>query len=363
MIGGQLEQILKSHKILICVGSGGVGKTTLSAALGVRAAQLGLKVLVMTIDPSKRLKVALGIADDTFACTKIPNQNYPGELYATLLDAQTIFNDFISGASGQSVAANNLFKNKLYQQLSTTLSGSQEFTALLQLSKISYQDEYDLIILDTPPAQHAIDFLEAPDKIGALFEDSIVRWFVGADEVGIIRKIISTGTKTVLMALEKITGSRFIQELNDFFKSIQSVQGKISEKTDLVRKILLRQSTGFLLVTGFDEAKLREAEQLYDFLNESQFHMLGIVINRAFPKWILDKNRPVEPKITLECQKWLTYHAQREEIFNQFSKKWSKKLPVVRIPDFNEDVFGIDGLGVVANEVDIAFGRTDAVEL
>ncbi|MCB0350250.1 MAG: ArsA family ATPase [Bdellovibrionales bacterium] len=358
-----LEEIIEKHKILICVGSGGVGKTTLSAALGVRAAQLGKKVLVMTIDPSKRLKIALGVGDEQSQGVKISKQRYAGELHVAILDAQTIFDEFITSAAGDSEEAKALLNNMLYQQLSTTLSGSQEFTSLLQLSKISTQDEYDLLVLDTPPAQHAVDFLEAPGKIGALFEEQIVRWFVGSDQVGFIRKVISAGTKTVFSLLEKITGSRFIHELNGFFRSIRSIQNKISEKTSLVQKILLDSSTGFLLVTGFDEAKLREAEQLNLYLEDKRYHMLGVVINRAFPKWFLNKISPQEPKVAEEYNKWVNYQQQREGIFKSFSSKWRKDIPVARVPDFNADVYGLDGIEVVANELDCAFITNHTNEL
>ena len=149
------------------MGSGGVGKTTLSASFAVAAAKMGRRVLVMTIDPSRRLKVALGIESRGSATiTRVPNQNYQGEIFALLLDAESIFREFITSSSTDATVAGRLLKNRLYKELSTTLSGSQEFTSLLQLSKIATDERFDLIILDTPPAQHAIDFLEAPGPRG-----------------------------------------------------------------------------------------------------------------------------------------------------------------------------------------------------
>lgn len=357
----QIDTILKGHRVLICVGSGGVGKTTISAALGHQAAQLGLRVLVMTIDPSRRLRDALGLTGEFAREVLVPGQQSTGELRATLLNAEEIFSDFIKRTALNKNLAERLLKNRLYKQLSTTLSGSQEFTSLLQLSEIVNKKEYDLVILDTPPAQHAVDFLEAPIKINSLFQESIVKWFVGDEEaVGFVQKIISRGTQTVLRALESMTGSLFMTELNDFFSSVRSVQQKIAEKTQAVQNILHDKSTGFLLVTGFDTIKLKEAETLNTYLEKQSYHLVATIINRAYPTWVdfaeADVKNLIGPdKIKREYMKWRDYHIEREKIFSAFTDKWQQKLPVVQIPDLNQDVYGLQGLGVVSNEIHKAF--------
>src|SRR5688500_18511236 len=146
-----IQNIFTENKVIICVGSGGVGKTTISATLGLLAARQGLRVLVMTIDPSQRLKVALQLNDTDTTIKRISLPGFKGELHALLLDAEKIFFDFVSGgarknSAHKNIGAERLFKNRLYQQLSTTLSGSQEFTSLLQLSKIVNTAEFDLVI-------------------------------------------------------------------------------------------------------------------------------------------------------------------------------------------------------------------------
>ncbi|MEK6554327.1 MAG: ArsA-related P-loop ATPase, partial [Bdellovibrionota bacterium] len=259
-----------------------MGKTTLSASLGVLAARRGLKVLVMTIDPSLRLREALGLAETTSRIVKVPNQNYKGRLDASLLVSEEIFEDFIRKAAKHPGLADKLVRNRLFQLLSTTLNGSQEFTALLQLTRIVESKDYDLVILDTPPAQHAVDFLQAPQKLEALFQEGIVRWFLGdIENVSLIRRMVSKGTRTVLSVLEKITGSKFMNELSDFFSSIQTVQEQILVKTSEVQEILKSTDTGFLLVTGFDEVKLQEAEDLNVYITQRNFKLAGVIINRA----------------------------------------------------------------------------------
>lgn len=359
MSGLTIDQIMGSHKIIICVGSGGVGKTTLSASLGVWAAQRGRRVLVMTIDPSMRLKEALGLVGESHRPVEVPGQSYKGALHAQVLNAEEIFREFILGSSSDPAKTNRLLSNRLYQQLSTTLSGSQEFTSLLRLSKIVNEDRYDLIILDTPPAQHAVDFLEAPEKISALFQEGVVRWFIGGEEVGFFRKMVSQGTRTVLSVLEKITGSRFMSELNDFFSSVKSVQGQIEEKMSQVKKLLGLPTTGFFLVTGFDAAKLREAEVLNGYLQGRGHHLVAALINRAYPKWAVGHEKPHHPELEKEYQVWAKWNKARETLFIEFAQKWSKKLPVVRIPDLNKEVSGLRGLEVVSNEMDLSFRYLD----
>lgn len=341
---------------MICVGSGGVGKTTLSASLGICAAQLGLKTLVMTIDPSRRLKVALGVDSSTVKPVRVPGQKYSGELWACLLNAEEIFRDFIINSSTNPELAQQLLKNRLYQQLSTTLSGSQEFTSLLQLTKITQEQNYDLIILDTPPAQHAIDFLEAPEKIRALFQDRVVRWFVGEEEgSSFIQKIIARSTHIVLSALERITGSTFMKELNHFFATVRTVQAKISERTEIVQEILHAESTGFLLVTGFDEAKLREAEALFGYLDSNKYHLRGAFINRAFVPALRPLPAATEPKLVAEYAQWATFYQSREVFFQDFTEKWQARVPVVRLPELSQDTSGLDGLEVFAHEMGSAY--------
>ena len=170
-------------KTLICIGTGGVGKTTMAASLGVGFAQSGKKVLVLTIDPAKRLAQALGLKPDGHLHqVKLPKSTSqkPGELWSCVIDHQKAFEEFIrEGARGLAADAevSRLLKNKLYLQLSGRLSGSQEFTSLITLYRHVASQKFDLVILDTPPAQHTWSFLKAPEKIAQLFNDGVTKWF------------------------------------------------------------------------------------------------------------------------------------------------------------------------------------------
>ncbi len=170
-----MKDLLLQHRVIVCTGSGGVGKTTLSAALGVLAARLGKRVLVLTIDPARRLATTLGI-DADIPEARVPGQNYSGVLHAGMIDQQRIFADFIRRYAPQQATIDALFNNALYQQLSTTLSGSQEFTSLAKLVEACESGHYDLVILDTPPAAHAVDFLHAPQKLNAVFDSDVHKY-------------------------------------------------------------------------------------------------------------------------------------------------------------------------------------------
>lgn len=356
-----LAEFFQEKKVIVCVGSGGVGKTTLSASLGVLAAQKGLKVLVLTIDPSLRLKEALGLKTLTSQAVRVPGQNYRGQLDAALLVSDEIFERFIRSSSTNKDLAERLVKNRLYRLLSTTLSGSQEFTALIHLLDATESQNYDLVILDTPPAQHAIDFLLAPTKLQALFQDKVVGWFLEpAENSGFLKKIISRGTKTALTILEKLTGSLFMSELNDFFTSVKSVQDKILLKIDSVEKLLRDKKTSFLLVSVFDEIKLREALALKDFLQTENLSLGAVILNRYLPE-IFEADLSINSDsyaaaeelrhFTQLVMKYNLYNKSKIEVLNRFLKNWQIDIPVFKISDFNVDMVGIQSLEKVANEV------------
>lgn len=341
---------LSEFKTLICVGSGGVGKTSTSAALATMAAQKGLRVLVMTIDPSKRLKTSLGLEDTNGEIVEV-NYKSSGKLFACILNAEKIFEEFIVSSAAKPSQAERLLKNRLYQQLSTTLSGSQEFTSLLQLAKVLESDEYDLVILDTPPAQHAIEFLEAPGKLQKLFQESVIKWFVGEEHVGVIRRLISKSTKIVLSALERVTGNQFMQELSDFFESVQSLQGNINFKTQKVQELLVSDDTGFILVTNFDEVKLKEARDMGDFLQNRKFKLVLNIINRAFPLWYELNRQSDHHAEELETKSWQKYYQDKAKLYDRILTDQSHIQQNIQLADHSIDMSGLDAIEVLANEI------------
>ncbi|WP_413585696.1 ArsA family ATPase [Bdellovibrio sp. HCB274] len=342
-------QLLKDTKVLVCVGSGGVGKTTVAAAVGVLAAKEGKKVLVLTIDPAKRLAQTLGI-EGTNDITKVPGQNFKGELYASVIDHKKTFDEFVERAAQKSEAVRRIFENSLYKQLSTSLSGSQEFTSLEKLYSVYESGKFDLIILDTPPTKHALDFLKAPQKLATLFSEGVAKWFRDPEgkKSGIFGHLIQAGTRQVLKVLETLTGSQFIRELGDFFINIEQWQGKLLQRTTEVQRMLVAPTTRFFLVTSFDQAKLKEAEFFSREIRKGGYNLDTVILNRVFPHWLdlrvgYEGGTAEQGLVDLYMQ-MKTYYNHRDAIYRQFEKKMSRDARVLRIPDLVKDVSDLSGL-------------------
>lgn len=292
-------KVAPQTKTLICIGTGGVGKTTLAASIAVGLAQAGQKILVLTIDPSQRLAQTLGIkTDGELHQVKLPNPGQ-GQLWAGVINHQKAFDFFIRQAAGKTGSeVESLLKNRLYLQLSGRLSGSQDFTSLVTLYRYVASEEYDLVILDTPPSQHTWNFLRAPEKISNLFHEGIASWFRNMDgeKTGVFKKIINLGTTQVLKALETLTGSQFIKELAAFFKAIQSWQGHLEEYVMNCHRILTSPNTEFLMVTTLDPSRLHEAQKLSREIRTQGYKLTTLVINRV-PEWTKIKSNNSSKRI------------------------------------------------------------------
>lgn len=279
-------KIAKATKTLICIGTGGVGKTTLAASLGVGFANEGKKVLVLTIDPSQRLAQALGIKmDGELHQVRVSGK---GQLWSCVINHQTTFEYFIRAGSNQNnEAVDQLLKNRLYQQLSGRLSGSQDFTSLVSLYRYVSSEDYDLVILDTPPSQHTWNFLRAPEKISNLFNEGIAKWFrdIDGEKTGVFKKILNLGTAQVLKALETLTGSQFIKELSAFFQAIQKWQKPLENYVMNCHRLLTSSATEFVLVTALDPSRLAEAQKLSREIKTQGYQLTSLIINRV-PIWL-----------------------------------------------------------------------------
>lgn len=349
------EFLLKS-KVIVCVGSGGVGKTTVASALALRAAQLGRRVLVLTVDPSKRLKTTMGLDNEDQAIVSHPS--IAGQLSAAVIDAKKTFDQFVLGSSVSPELAQKILNNKLYIQLSTTLSGSQEFTALEKLYSSFESGLYDLIVLDTPPTKHAIDFLESPQKLSGIFNEKIAKWMRDPKEggQGFLTGLMQTGTRQVLKALEALTGSEFMTELADFFKNIQQWQGRLEKRIADVHSLLVSPTTHFILVTSFDEAKLKEGEFFSKQIRQAGYKLSAVLINRAYPKG-LDLHEKMSVSNDLEAlyvqyQKMLE---EKEKIYQSFSIRMHSSAnesgDVLKIPELLENISDLGGVVEMAKNI------------
>lgn len=347
------RESLSPYNVIISTGTGGVGKTTVSAGMGAMLAAQGKKVLVLTIDPAQRLAQALGLGTDISESVRVHIQG-SGELYASMIDAQGIFDRFVDRFSPSSQVAQKLKANRLYRQLVTALTGSQEFTSMERLLLEYESGKYDVIILDTPPSQNAIDFFKAPQRITALFDQAITKWFIkGATGVGFLTKIVSKGTQAALSALERITGSEFIGELSDFFEQMSFLQAQVRERSQKVKTLMEQATTGFILVTGSDPQKQIESAQFLKTLSERNLKIHSVIVNRAYPKWLGEGEQ-----MALSSTPLARFYNQAKTFYrsqNQLIEKFKKQLwpiPVLQIPEGFKSLNGLEDIVELANELE-----------
>lgn len=338
-------------KIIICMGTGGVGKTTISASIAFSKASEGNKVLVITMDPSHRLATSLGVTKDGES-HKINLNNANGEIWASVINHKKTFDAFLTKAAKKNVDISKILTNPLYQKLSTTLSGSQEFTAIERLLSEVESQNYDYIVLDTPPSQNAFDFLKAPQKLSMLFNDKIAQWFRGIDgDQGFLKRIMHQGTLQVLKVLEIITGAKFISQLKDFFIQINSWQDKLNQRTSSLEMILKGSQTQFVIVGHSDEYKIRDSISLIRQLENEGYPVSHIVINKMYPHWLENGQKfqnELNSKMYLDF--YNHFENQRNKVIEKI-KLENLKLDKLFLPEYENEVFQLDDLILFSNEL------------
>ena len=289
-----LERLLRNKQIIVCCGSGGVGKTTVSAALGVQAALLGKNVLTLTVDPARRLADSLGLSELGNQETLVPKERFlqhgrepQGSLHAMMLDTKRTFDELIERYAPSEDVARNIMHNQFYQHLSSAMTGSHEYLAMEKLYQIHLEGRYDLIVLDTPPTKHALDFLEAPSRVRAFFDRSVIQWFVKPylTMSRLSLNLFNRTASTVLRLVERFTGAEFLQDVSDFVTGLADSFDIFRSRAEEVTRVLKGKQTTFLLVTAADRNALEEAAYFHDRIQEAALPFGGIIANRfhAFP--------------------------------------------------------------------------------
>lgn len=339
---------LSNYKVIVCAGTGGVGKTSVSAALGMAAAYAGKKVLVLTIDPAKRLKTALGLDElNHVDLVNLKLENCKGILDAGVVNPKKVFDEFVKKSSPDESSAKLLLDNLLYQKLSLGLQGSQEFTSLERFYSAYESGDYDLIILDTPPSQHAVDFLEAPARLAKLFDESVLKFFVSESEskFKVLNRVVRSGTKKVFGLLEKLTGKQFVDEIFNFFVSMKQIRPALVKRNKEIDKLLHDKHLGFLLVTAYDEKKIDQAIDFHKRLKQSGFNFAGLVMNRCFPdQESLRADQSSTEKFEY-FKKLKDYYNKEELAYSKILKEMGGETLNIRI---KESVGGADALSMIS---------------
>lgn len=349
-----MKEILDSAKVIVCVGTGGVGKTTIAAGLAALLARRGQRVLVLTVDPSRRLKQTLGLAESGVVTrVDLPDlKGGKGELWGVVMNPQKTFDDFVLRGAGNSEKAKKLLSNKLYQQLSTTLAGSQEFTALENLLDADQDGRYDVIVLDTPPAQHAQEFLQAPQKLAAIFNEGIAKWFRGpSGKAGFLSGLMQAGTKQALKILESLTGAEFMGQLAEFFSYIHAWQERLEARAIEAHRVLVRPDTHFLLITAFDESKFIEGENFAREIRKGGYRLSAMIVNRAHPLWVRENLTPLSPPWSTWREEWARYFEQRRTKVSQLKDRVRGSFVVLEVPEQKKDISNPSEVAAFATEL------------
>lgn len=286
-----IAEILESGRLIVCGGPGGVGKTTTAAALGLRAASLGRKVIVITIDPAKRLANSLGLE----ALTNDPSRidvdavggDDEGELWAMMLDQEKTFDEMVNRHAPDRGALERSKDNNIYQLLSSALHGMQEYAALDKLHDLYTGGYFDLVVLDTPPTTNALDFLNAPERVSNFFDRRVMKWFLPDDSQssGWFSSLFNPAGSMVLKLLSKLLGEQFVDELIEFFDTFHYLHDTLKERGDMIEYILRDPRTHFLLVTSADPRRIDEVFQFHEKLETLDQEARAFIVNRVTPQF------------------------------------------------------------------------------
>jgi anion-transporting ArsA/GET3 family ATPase len=291
------EQLLAAKEIVVFCGSGGVGKTSVaaSAALGA-ATRLGGKVLVLTIDPARRLATALGLERLGNVAHPVPADALKaagieprGELWAAMLDTKQSWDDLVLSHAKDEETAYRILENRLYHNITARFVQSHDYIAMERLYEVHASGDYDLIIIDTPPTRNAIDFLEAPKRMAEFFGGRLLRWLTLPYRVGGRRgtRVLNVASKPFYTMADRILGSKFLEDIAEFFMSFQTMYDGFVERAHAVERLLHDRRTTFAVVTTLEAAPLHEAERFCAELRHRDFHLGALVLNKTLPDYLL----------------------------------------------------------------------------
>jgi anion-transporting ArsA/GET3 family ATPase len=267
-------------RIVVCCGAGGVGKTTTSAALALAAAEAGRTVVVLTIDPARRLAQSLGLVELDNEPRRVDVPGARGELHAMMLDMKRTFDDIVVAHSTPE-RAQQIFENPFYQTLSSSFAGTQEYMAMEKLGQLRAGDRWDLIIVDTPPSRSALDFLDAPNRMSRFLDGTMIRLLTAPSRTGF--KIASASFMFFSRIISKILGGQLLRDISSFVAALDTMFGGFRERATATYELLRRPGTWFLVVATPEPDALREASYFVDRLSAEQMPLAGLVLNRTHP--------------------------------------------------------------------------------
>lgn len=279
-----IDEVLQQSRIIVCCGSGGVGKTTTAAALALRAAESGRRAVVLTIDPARRLAQALGLRelDNTPRAVEGIDTTAGGSLDAMMLDMKRTFDEIVLAYADRE-RAQQILDNPFYKALSSSFAGTQEYMAMEKLGQLAGQDRWDIIVVDTPPSRSALDFLDAPQRLSKFLDGRLVRLLVAPARFGgrAYTRVLGAGMGIFTGALTTILGTTLLRDVSLFVSGLETMFGGFRERAERTYQLLKRPGTAFLVIAAPERDAMREASYFCDRLSEERMPLTGLVLNRV----------------------------------------------------------------------------------
>lgn len=358
-----LDDTLDASDLLVTCGPGGVGKTTTAAALGLAAARRGRRTVVLTVDPARRLAEALGLdpdakTDDPHEVDGVARRASDGELYAVMLDAESTFDRLVREQSESKEQADSILRNPVYRAISGSLAGAQEYMAIERLHQLYTSGEWDLVIVDTPPSRHALDLLEAPDRLVGFLSHPVYRALTVGQRT--FARVTGAAASAFLWAVRRLAGPQIVEDTIEFFRSLGTIEGGLRQRSGEVSELLRAEATNFVVVTSPRAEAIGEAEHLLRGLDRGDFPFGGVVVNLVHPLpeplaaadervlGALDEG-PLVDHVDFHHSLSELAVAEREEI--EALGELVDPSSIVEVPLLDVDVHDVDGLAVLASSL------------
>jgi anion-transporting ArsA/GET3 family ATPase len=354
----ELRQLTRDAEIIVTAGSGGVGKTTTAAVLALEGARAGRRAVVVTIDPAKRLADALGLEGLSNTPSRITG-DWPGELWAMMLDTKSTFDDLVATHSTDPKQAERILGNRFYKNISGALSGTQEYMAMEKLYELHMANDFDLVVVDTPPTRHALDFLNAPRRLTRFLDHRLYRILM-APTRGLM-KAANVATQAFVRTLSKVVGAEVLEDAITFFTAFSGMEEGFKTRANVVFELLSSPSTAFVLVASPRRDTVEEADFFARRLAESDIAVRALIVNRMHPRFgdglaeaVRERARTLEGTdlggLYANLADFRLVASREEEHLAGLAERVAP-APVIRVPFLRTDVHDLDGLAEVGEHL------------
>ena len=345
-----LPELVTERSVVVCCGSGGVGKTTVSATVALAAARAGRRSCVVTVDPARRLADALGVESLPNTPSEVQG-DWPGHLYALMLDSKGTFDDLVERYARTPEQAESILGNRLYQNLAGALSGTQEYMAMEKLYELVHSEEFDIVVVDTPPTRNALDLLDAPRRLTRFLENRLFRALLVPTRMSL--RAVGVATQALLRTISKVAGAEIVQDAVGFFQAFEGMEDGFRSRASAVHELLADPDTAYVLVTSARPDAITEAGFFAEKLAERDVAVAALVVNRIAPSFGGTEAEGPAPALgALEANlAALEARAQQEEQAFAGLAAQVAPAPVGRIPLFGDDVHELVGLQRAADKL------------